>query len=121
MIIPKTNLVQTLEIIEGLYDGYCNRIIHAQNKIEFYQQELNNKINSDQKHHMREQLRIWSEDERQLQYNRIDLYSIIRKMGEFVSNYHECKYCERLVKGSDDDVLCPDCKQTFGHERFSEL
>jgi len=35
--------------------------------------------------------------------------------------HHICKYCGGLAKGKDDDVLCSDCRELFGHAFFSEL
>jgi rubrerythrin len=34
---------------------------------------------------------------------------------------HICKYCGEITKGTDDDVLCPECRGTFGHAFYSEL
>ena len=35
--------------------------------------------------------------------------------------HHLCKYCGCVAKGTDDDVLCADCRELFGHAFFSEL
>ena len=33
-----------------------------------------------------------------------------------------CKYCKTNETGSlDEDVLCPTCRETFGHSFYSEL
>ena len=34
---------------------------------------------------------------------------------------HICKYCGDIAKGTDEDVLCQDCRMTFGHAFYSEL
>ena len=58
----------------------------------------------------------------------VSVYEIIeRKQGfkpvrhEFDDNLYLCKYCNNLCIGKDHDVLCPDCKSTFGHTYYSEL
>ena len=35
--------------------------------------------------------------------------------------YHYCKYCGKLTKGTDEDLLCEECHELFGHSHFSEL
>ena len=35
--------------------------------------------------------------------------------------HHLCKYCSDIANGVDPDVLCAECRQTFGHAFFSEL
>ena len=35
--------------------------------------------------------------------------------------HHLCKYCGCVAKGTDEDVLCTDCRELFGHAFFSEL
>lgn len=37
------------------------------------------------------------------------------------NTHHVCKYCGDVVKGTDEDVLCEDCRYTFGHTFYSEL
>ena len=37
------------------------------------------------------------------------------------ANTHKCKYCGNIVKGTYTDLLCDDCKMTFGHSLYSEL
>lgn len=37
------------------------------------------------------------------------------------NTHHICKYCGNIVQGTDEDVLCPDCRMTFGHTFYSEL
>lgn len=34
---------------------------------------------------------------------------------------HRCKYCGAITDGNDDDILCEDCRQLFGHSLYSEL
>lgn len=34
---------------------------------------------------------------------------------------HSCKYCGAIADGTFEDLLCGDCRQTFGHSLFSEL
>lgn len=34
---------------------------------------------------------------------------------------HKCKYCGEFVDGMDEDVLCEDCREIFGHTLYSEL
>lgn len=34
---------------------------------------------------------------------------------------HLCKYCGEIANGPDEDVLCEDCRYTFGHAFYSEL
>lgn len=35
--------------------------------------------------------------------------------------HHICKYCGDIANGCDDDVLCDDCKEIFGHSFYSQL
>ena len=35
--------------------------------------------------------------------------------------HHICQYCGEVVKGTDEDVLCQECRYTFGHAFYSEL
>ena len=37
------------------------------------------------------------------------------------NTHHICKYCGDIAKGTDEDVLCQDCRMTFGHAFYSEL
>jgi len=37
------------------------------------------------------------------------------------NNNHRCKYCEGIAEGTYEDVLCEECRETFGHTFFSEL
>lgn len=34
---------------------------------------------------------------------------------------HLCKYCGEAVDGEYEDLLCEDCRMTFGHALYSEL
>ena len=34
---------------------------------------------------------------------------------------HLCKYCGDIAEGTYADLLCPDCRETFGHSLYSEL
>jgi hypothetical protein len=34
---------------------------------------------------------------------------------------HLCKYCGEVVDGEYEDLLCADCRYTFGHALYSEL
>ena len=40
---------------------------------------------------------------------------------EYYTALHQCKYCGEFAKGIDEDVLCEDCRMTFGHAFYSEL
>lgn len=35
--------------------------------------------------------------------------------------FHVCKYCGKVALGQNQNILCRDCKQLFGHTYFSEL
>ena len=37
------------------------------------------------------------------------------------NTHHICKYCGEIAKGTDEDVLCQECRMTFGHAFYSEL
>ena len=34
---------------------------------------------------------------------------------------HLCKYCGEIAEGTFEDLLCADCRETFGHSLYSEL
>ena len=34
---------------------------------------------------------------------------------------HICKYCGNIAEGTYADLLCADCRETFGHTMYSEL
>lgn len=38
-----------------------------------------------------------------------------------MKGFHRCGYCGAAVYGTDDDVLCYECRSMFGHSLFSEL
>ena len=33
----------------------------------------------------------------------------------------ECKYCGEENNSTDEDLLCENCRETFGHALYSEL
>lgn len=37
------------------------------------------------------------------------------------NTHHICKFCGGVANGVDDDVLCAECRELFGHAFFSEL
>lgn len=39
----------------------------------------------------------------------------------YARDHHICKYCSRIAEGSYEDLLCTDCRYTFGHSLYSEL
>ena len=34
---------------------------------------------------------------------------------------HACQYCGNIAEGTLEDLLCKECKETFGHSLYSEL
>ena len=34
---------------------------------------------------------------------------------------HICKYCGNIAEGTYQELLCADCRETFGHSLYSEL
>ena len=34
---------------------------------------------------------------------------------------HLCKHCGDIAEGEYEDLLCPECRETFGHSLYSEL
>ena len=40
---------------------------------------------------------------------------------EYYIPIHRCKYCGEITNGADENVLCEDCRITFGHAFYSEL
>jgi len=34
---------------------------------------------------------------------------------------HSCKYCGNIAEGTHEDLLCGECRETFGHSLYSEL
>lgn len=37
------------------------------------------------------------------------------------NTHHICQYCGEIAEGTDENVLCQDCRYTFGHAFYSEL
>ena len=37
------------------------------------------------------------------------------------SNHHRCKYCNQIAESKLSDLLCWECRTTFGHMFYSEL
>lgn len=35
--------------------------------------------------------------------------------------HHICKYCGGIADGIDENILCSECREDFGHAFFSEL
>jgi len=33
----------------------------------------------------------------------------------------KCKYCNKENGSSEEDLLCPECRERFGHSLYSEL
>ena len=58
-------------------------------------------------------------------YLRFDWEFIVQALDlnveEEESDTHNCKYCGQLVEGSYEDLLCEDCRESFGHSLYSEL
>lgn len=42
-------------------------------------------------------------------------------MDKYKTAYHTCPYCGNQAEGSYEDLLCKDCRMTFGHATGSEL
>ena len=40
---------------------------------------------------------------------------------EIPKDKHPCKYCGGIAEGTYEDLLCGECRETFGHSLFSEL
>lgn len=40
---------------------------------------------------------------------------------EIPDGKHLCKYCGEIADGNYEDLLCKDCRMTFGHALYSEL
>ena len=38
-----------------------------------------------------------------------------------VRHMHTCKYCGGMAEGDNEDLLCPECQEAFGHKFYSEL
>lgn len=37
------------------------------------------------------------------------------------NTHHICKYCGDIAEGTDENVLCQECREIFGHAFYSEL
>ena len=37
------------------------------------------------------------------------------------NTHHICQYCGDIAQGIDEDVLCQECREIFGHAFYSEL
>ena len=40
---------------------------------------------------------------------------------ELFEAFHSCKYCGQVTEGIDEDILCEDCREVFGHTLYSQL
>lgn len=40
---------------------------------------------------------------------------------EPVKGHHLCPYCGNIDDHEDEDLLCADCREMFGHAFYSEL
>lgn len=38
-----------------------------------------------------------------------------------ITGKHICPYCGDIAEGEYEDLLCADCRMTFGHALYSEL
>lgn len=38
-----------------------------------------------------------------------------------LTDQHICKYCGKIADGTDEEVLCKECRELFGHTFFNEL
>ena len=45
-----------------------------------------------------------------------DIYILIPQ-----KRINKCKYCSEHTDSQDPNILCPNCRETFGHSFFSEL
>ncbi len=43
--------------------------------------------------------------------------------GKFVTKKgnHICMYCQGIAEGTQKDILCSECRETFGHYSYNEL
>lgn len=37
------------------------------------------------------------------------------------NTHHICKYCGEIAEGTDENVLCSECRELFGHTFYHEL
>ena len=40
---------------------------------------------------------------------------------EYYTPTYQCKYCGSWTSGMNEDALCKDCREIFGHAFYSEL
>lgn len=45
--------------------------------------------------------------------------TLVRKAD--ADTHHLCKYCHGITPGTEEDILCSECQELFGHKRYSEL
>ena len=50
-----------------------------------------------------------------------DIESIKNSLDEEYNKILKCKYCGNPNNSKDEDVLCKDCQENFGHSFYSEL
>ena len=55
------------------------------------------------------------------QGNTLDVRPMLVFNPSIFETYHVCQYCGQITDGMDEDVLCEDCQETFGHTLFSQL
>ena len=46
-------------------------------------------------------------------------YEVIRL--EKTTTHHRCPYCGEIAEGTYEQLLCKECRETFGHSTFDEL
>lgn len=66
----------------------------------------------------------WSEDSIEYQnldnlWNELNYYKTDLQKKQ--KGYKKCKYCGELHKTDDEDLLCANCREIFGHAFYSEL
>lgn len=50
-----------------------------------------------------------------------DLIGEPSEVGEHIKTSANCMYCGETTDSIDPNVLCPQCRQDFGHTFYSEL
>ena len=65
-------------------------------------------------------------DENSLEYKNLDkLWNYLNwyktDLQKKQKGYKKCKYCGELHKTDDEDLLCANCREIFGHAFYSEL
>ena len=68
---------------------------------------------------------------REYNFTREEFIRLVKKANDFKgkkvlnvedgNTYHICKYCGLITDGTDEDVLCKECRDIFGHTFYSEL